>query len=172
MSRLIKNSSMNYYNIDSILEDEEYVKITFNDFIRGSKLFKSAKSGQKIDLPLFAVKFLLQNDHCKMAEEFDEKLKNDLEADSSIVDLKKTHFYTYSNFLLFNINEFNMEVFSEEIPKNLLDRLFLERMGSFTKILVKEDFSEDDVSHMSYEERRIAVEGRKKYQLFNKYQRN
>lgn len=156
--------NMNYYKIDRILAEEEKISVKFEKDIENfgfyaGPLQSNVKADTKVDMPLFLVKFLIQNEHCflvdhPLTKKSSTLLRNDLEANSSIVDLKNRHFY----FVNRNIGE-----------KDFLNRIFFERIGTHIILITKEDFNEDDMSKLSYEEKRIIADSRKKFLEFEEF---
>ncbi|ORD94054.1 hypothetical protein ECANGB1_1208 [Enterospora canceri] len=163
----IKNTSMAYYNIDNFMEDEQVASVVFSEDIMGTKLYKVVKKNKKTEMHIFAVRFLIENEFCKIhrsEEDIGEfsRLKNDLDAQADIVDLKNEIFYAF----------ITAQKSDSENSSEFLSSTFLKRMGRFAKLLVKENFGENEISHLSYEERKIIIQARKAYQAHVKYEVN
>lgn len=157
--KTLKNYPMDYYDIDAILADEEKLKVKFNYKIDCFGMFGGQSSqiinpGKAIELPFFLISFLLINEHCELVNSPLEQLKDDLDAHSPIVDLNNSHFYHTS-----------------KNPENYkyLGNIFYERIGDFIKYLNKEDFSEEDISKLSYVERKYLIGSRKMYKMFQDF---
>ena len=89
---------MDYYDPAKILEDEEKIHVQFNHVIENFGFYLNSSTttiskGVDVKMPLFLVKFLIQNEYCSVMDTTYSKIKYDLEADSSIVDLNQKHFY-------------------------------------------------------------------------------
>ena len=150
---------MNYYDLDKILAEEEKLKVKFSHNIENFGFYinpslQDIKLNTRADLPFFLIKLLLQNQFCTLLENPVLKLKHDLDATSSIVNLKRKYFYSLNKF-------FN--------DKSYLSDIFYERIGSFVPLLIKNDFNEDDLEVMSSEERRIIISARKKFKEFQSF---
>jgi GINS complex subunit 3 len=154
-----QNCPMDYYNIDRILAEEEKLKVklphnieTFGFYINPS--LSAIRKDTKAELPLFLVKFLIQNGFCTLAENPLDLVRDDLEAQASLVDLRNRHFFLVNRLL------------SE--PSKLAE-FFYERIGSFTSLLLKDGFTEDDVARMSYEEKKLITNSRKSFKEFQDF---
>lgn len=150
---------MDYYSVDSILADEEKVKVRFEYQIDNFGFYINTSLGvlranTKADLPFFLISFLLKNEHCTLVESHVGALKNDLDADAAMVDLKDIHFFILNSHF--------------EDTAYLLD-VFYERISSFVKTIVKEDFCESDLSLMSCDEKRYLVACRKNFKRFQDF---
>lgn len=153
---------MDYYKLEKILEEEEKIKVKFPCEIENFGMFinpslANIKKEVKVDLSLYLIKFLIQNEFCSVLENPFQKLKNDLEADSSIVDLKNKYFYGVCKNL---------------INKKILSGIFYERVGSFIGLMLKKDFTEDDVMKMSAEEKKILMSSRQEFKRFQDFYNN
>ena len=177
MSQLIENTSMGYYDINEFLKDEDKFDFILNVKIEGNKLYRGTTPNKKIELPVFAAKFLLENEMCQLYRDNNtdkskvifEMYKNDLNAQADIVDLSNNNFYTFINMYK-NKNMDNLIECDEN--NDFIVEVFKKRMGVFGTILIKRQFSEEDVAHLSVEEKRVVVEGRKIFQTFDGYQIN
>lgn len=150
---------MDYYCIDSILAEEEKLKVKFASEIDNfgfylSPAHQSIKKDTKVDLPLFLIKFLLLNEHCSVVEHPLKAVKHDLDAGAALVDLKNRYFYGV-NVLIYD--------------RRYLFHVFFERIGSLVTLLPKDDFGEDDVARLSSEEKRIAVRSRRVFAEFENF---
>ncbi len=137
-----------YFRIDRIMGDEEMITVSFVERLRGCRLYQKMNRDGKVSLPVFATKYLRENDLCDIIDDDLMQLKNDLEAESPIVNFRSSYFYN-TNFLIEN---------------SYLEKIFWERIGKFSKILLKEDFSMNVVNIMSAEERRLIIGARRKLQ--------
>lgn len=150
---------MEYYNVESILAEEEKLNVKFAHDIQNfgfyiSPTLNTIKKDTKVDLPFFLVKFLILNEYCHIVEHPVKSVKFELDACSAIVDLKCRHFYSIGMFIY---------------DRRYLCSVFFERIGSFVPILLKGEFSEDDVSRLSSEERRMIISARKCYVQFEEF---
>jgi len=150
---------MEYYNIDSILAEEEKLKVKFLHDIDNFGFYISPthsviKRETKVDLPFFLVKFLVMNDYCHVVEHPLKAVKFDLDAGAGIVDFRSKYFYSLNMFIY---------------DRKYLSSIFFERIGTFVPILLKEDFNEDDVSKLSSEERKIILSSRRNYVKFEDF---
>lgn len=150
---------MDYYNVDTILADEEKLNVKFDHTIKNFGFYISPstldiKKGFKVDLPCFLIKFLLKNDHCSVESCLYFDLENDFAAAASIVNLRDTHFFL---------------VESQFIDTEIILNIFFERLGDFLKYIIKEDFSENDMSLLSYEERKYVIICRKWFKYFENF---
>lgn len=150
---------MNYYNIDSILAEEEKVKVKFPHQIRHFGFYigpgvSTIRSDTKIDLPFFLVSFLLKNEHCTIEASRYLQFKDDFAAEASIVNLRDTHFF---------ILESNFENSTEIL------NIFYERLAACIKLIIKDDFTEEDTVLMSYEERQYTIYCRKWFKMFQDF---
>lgn len=150
---------MDYYNVDRILAEEEKLKVklpcsvqTFGFYINPS--LSIIKKDTKAELPFFLVKFLILNGFCTLLENPLDPIRDDLEAQASLVDLGNRHFFLVNKFM------------SEPLR---LSEFFYERVGSFMSLLLKEGFTEDDVTKMSYEEKKLIVSSRKSFKEFQDF---
>lgn len=150
---------MDYYSIDRILDEEEKLKVklsynieTFGFYISPS--LSIIRKGTKAELPFFLVKLLVMNGFCTLTETPLNLVKDDLEAQASLVDLKGRHFFLVNRFLS---------------DPHKLSGFFYERIGSFTGLLLKDGFTEDDVAKMSYEEKRLVVSSRRSFREFQSF---
>lgn len=150
---------MDYYSIDRILDEEEKIKVklpynieTFGFYISPS--LGMIRKGTKAELPFFLVKLLVQNGFCTLTETPLTLVEDDLEAQASLVDLRGKHFFLVNRFL--------------SSPQRL-SRFFYERIGSFTSLLLKDGFTEDDVAKMSYEEKKLVVSSRRSFREFQSF---
>jgi len=153
---------MDYYKVENILEEEEKVKVafsydidTFGFYINPS--LNTIRKNVKADLPLFLIKFIIQNDFCSIVENPFQALKHDLEAEASHVNLKNRHFFSVSKHLA---------------DRNKLSELFFERIGSYIGYVLKTDFTEDDVSKLSFGEKRLIIKARKSFRKFQDFSNN
>lgn len=174
---------MNYLNIDDFLKDEQLFEVVFNEPIFQTKLYKGCEPGKKVELPVFACKFLLKYEHCELSQSKEksknktllEKHKEDFIAQADIVDLNNNHFYSFINLYTENdASKIDMAVgdsneIVEDNDHTFLVDIFLKRMGVFGKIMLIEEFSEEDVLHLSYEEKQIILNSRKIFQSFKDY---
>ena len=150
---------MDYYKLDRILEEEEKIKVKFPCEIENFGIYinpslTNIKQDVKADIPLFLIKFLIQNEFCTVLEDPYTSIKNDLEAEASIVDLKNRYFYGICKHL---------------IDHEVLSKTFYERMGSYIGLLLKKDFTEDDVMRMSAEEKQLIIISRQEFQRFQDF---
>lgn len=150
---------MEYYNIDSILAQEEKIMVKLPRDIENFGFYLSPehatiKKDTKVELPFFLVKFLLKHEYCSIADHPVQNRKDDLDANASLVDLKNEHFYGLGKFLF---------------DHDYLSKVFLERIGTFMTFLAKDDFSEDDLSELSYEERKLILKARKTFIKFQNF---
>ncbi|EDQ31163.1 hypothetical protein EBI_25877 [Enterocytozoon bieneusi H348] len=173
------SSFMEYYNINNFLSDEQYVSIMFNEKIYPTKLYKGINPFKKIELPIFLIKFLLENEFCEICAKCDNKLidnllifniKNDLYAQPELVNFQNQYFYTFINAseqISFDtkLNSLNQNTF-------FINTIFLYRMGYFSKLLVKDNFHEKDLEYLSFEEYNIILNARYMYQRYQKYEIN
>lgn len=175
MTQFLQNTSMNFYNIDDFLKDEQSYNVLFKEEILPTKLYKGVQPGKKIELPVFAIRFLLTNDHCELfkakkpseSKNLFEKHRNDFYAQADIVNLHNEHFYSFITFYNNNVDQIKNE---QDTNNAFLLEIFLKRMGEFSKLMIKETFSEEDVAHLSYEEKNILVQSRKIFQAFKTYE--
>lgn len=150
---------MDYYHIDAILADEEKLKVKFKCKIDSFGICSGQNSpiinpGKAIELPFFLISFLLINEHCELINSPLEQLKDELDAHSPIVDMNNSHFYHTNK---------NLENYK------YLANIFYERIGDFIKYLSKEDFSEEDISKLSYVERKYLMKSRKIFKMFQDF---
>lgn len=150
---------MDYYSIDRILAEEEKLKVklpynveTFGFYINPS--LSMIRKDTSTELPFFLVKFLILNGYCMLTEKPLDLVRDDLEAQASLVDLKNRHFFLVNKFL------------SDPLE---LSEFFYERVGSFTSLLLKDGFTEDDVARMSYEEKKLIMSSRKTFKAFQDF---
>lgn len=153
---------MDYYSLDSILEDEEKLEVlfpydidTFGMYINPS--LTTIRKNVKADVPIFLIKFLLQNEFCTICRNPYEILKNDLEADSSYVNLKNKHFFLTARHIA---------------DKKKLVEFFYERIGCFIGLILKSDFCEDDLLKLSFGERKLLIKARKSFRKFEDFSNN
>ncbi|ORD99092.1 hypothetical protein A0H76_1420 [Hepatospora eriocheir] len=144
----------NHLNINKILEREALIEVEFNENIRPTKLYTNIIDGFKGHFPISVVDFFIRNEHCKPIENDFKSMKEELNADSHIVNLRNECFYTKS---LLNGLDNNPEE---------LKSIFFERMCHFSKLLLKSDFTEDDMLILSAEEKNIILRSK---QAFNKF---
>lgn len=150
---------MDYYSVDAILAEEDKLKVKLPKDVNNFAFYHGPgqeilKKDTKVDLPFFLIKFLIQNEYCTIIEHPVDAIKNDLDACSHIVNLKNKHFYEVGRFIT---------------DRKYLAQVFFERIGSFINILPKEDFSEDDLCNLSYEEKKIILKSRKQYSEFQNF---
>ncbi|KAM0679610.1 DNA replication protein [Glugoides intestinalis] len=150
---------MDYYNIDLILAQEEKIMVKLPRDVENFGFYLSPehltiKKDTNVELPFFLVKFLLQHEYCNITAHPVENRKNDLDANASLVNLNNEHFYGLGKFL-----------FDQEY----LSKIFLERIGAFMTFLPKEDFSQDDLTKQSYEERKLILRARKVFVEFQNF---
>ncbi|KAG5858995.1 hypothetical protein KMI_09g14220 [Encephalitozoon hellem] len=150
---------MEYYSLDDILLDEQRIPVIFKHRIQnfgflGSRA-KVVPENKKVDAPYFLVGFLLRNGHCELDKEFpDEALLYDIRAKPSAVDLRSVcpyFFYLYSILLR---------------EKVFLPEFFYERVGDYSSLVLKREFSEDDVWKLDMIERGLIVCSRRMFQRF------
>ncbi|ELA41016.1 uncharacterized protein VICG_01975 [Vittaforma corneae ATCC 50505] len=158
-STLPEAFTMDYYCIDSILAEEEKLKVKFSHEVENFGFYlgpthSSIKRDAKVDLPFFLIKFLLLNEYCCVVEHPLKTMKHDLDAGAVLVDLKNRYFYTV-----------NMHIYD----RKYLFHTFFERIGSLITLLPKGDFSEDDVAKLSSEEKKIIVCSRRVFVEFENY---
>jgi len=150
---------MDYYSVDSILADEERIKVKFEHQIDNFGFYintslSAIRENTKIDLPFFLLSFLLRNEHCTLVRSQVGALKDDLDADPTIVCLKDTHFFVLNSRF--------------EDPAYLLD-VFYERIGTFARTIVKDDFCENDLSLMSYSEGEYLIGCQRNFKRFQDF---
>ncbi len=149
---------MDYYDIHSILIDEEKVNVKFKHTIYNFGFYigpriSNIKKNKKVDLPYFLVGFLIQNEHCEITSRYTE-LKNDLAAEPSIVNLRDTHFFMIE---------------SRFFDPDILLSIFFERLGVYLKNVMKYEFCENDTQMLSYEERKYVITCRKWFKAFEDF---
>lgn len=150
---------MDYYNIDSILAHEEKIKVKFPHQIRNFGFYinptlSAIRSGTHVDVPYFLVDFLLRNEHCVLVDSRVDRLKDDLDAEAGIVDLSDTHFFMLDR---------------NYADCSYLVNIFYERVGAGAKLIVKEDFSEGDLTVMSHCEKKLFIESRRCFKMFQDF---
>lgn len=150
---------MDYYSIDSILAEEEKLKVKFSVDVENFGFYLSPshtliKKEIKVDFPFFLIKFLLINEYCTIVEHPLKHIKFDLDACAGIVDLKNKYFYV--------INRMTYD-------KKYIFQIFFERISTFIPLLSKSDFGEEDVSKLSSEEKKIVILARKVFNDFENY---
>ncbi|KAI5176346.1 hypothetical protein PAEPH01_2278 [Pancytospora epiphaga] len=150
---------MDYYSVDSILAAEEKIQVTFRHQIDNfgfyiSPSLQSIRANIRADLPFFLVAFLLRNGHCKLATSQLLEIKDDLDADASIVDLSNSHFFVLNSYY--------------ENTRYLASVLF-ERLSIHAALIVKEDFSENDLLIMDYSERAYLIKSRENFKMFQDF---
>lgn len=154
---------MDYYDIDDILLHESRMKVEFKHRIFNFGFTASHPSGaiaenRKVDVPYFLIGFLLRNNHCEVCRDTpNTMLIHDMRANASIVDLRTVcpyFFYLYPVIL----ND-----------RRSLAEFFYERVGEYSKLLLKETFSEDDVWRLDMTERKLIVESRRSFLLFRSF---
>jgi hypothetical protein len=156
---------MEFYNIDSIGQKEGKVRVRFNHDVNFvgfycSQSDKSIPKNAPVDVPLFLVDFLLENEHCTLSKEIlSDTERNDLLAKASSVNLRSInpHFF----------------MFYKSVPplkddSSFLYDVFTERMRDFSLLMYKEALSEDDLVGMDVSERKLIVKSRKKYTQYRK----
>lgn len=150
---------MEYYSVDSIMADEEKIKVKFPCQIRNFGFYinptlGAIRGGTRVDVPYFLVAFLLRNEHCVLVDPRVDRLKDDLDAEAGIVDLSGTHFFMLDRHYA---------------DRGYLAGIFYERMGAGARLIVKEDFSEDDLALTSHCERRLLIESRRRFKTFQDF---
>lgn len=150
---------MDYYDIDRIMAEEEKLKVKLPYSVEAFGFYISPSLGAirkstKAELPFFLVKLLILNGFCTLAENPMDLVKDDLEAQASLVDLGGRHFFLVNRFLS---------------DSQKLAEFFYERIGSFAGLLLKDGFTEEDVARMSYEEKRLVVNSRRSFREFQSF---
>lgn len=150
---------MDYYSIDSILANEEKLKVKFAHQIDGFGFYinsslRAIRAGTVAELPFYLIGFLLKNEHCRLVESRLALCKDDLDAAPAIVDLSDSHFFRLGSYF--------------EDTAYLTD-IFYERVSEHARLIVRDNFSENDLSLLSHCERRFLLECRKSFKRFQDF---
>lgn len=150
---------MDYYSADEILATEEKLQVKFDYTIEGfgfyiNSVIGDIKPNTRVALPYFLVAFLLEHGHCSLLGSHLARIRDDLDADATLVDLGNTHFMALSSYIE---------------DHNILIPVLYERISKFARSIVKEDFSEDDLAILCHSEKAYMRESRKMYREFQAY---
>lgn len=157
---------MQYFDIYDMLAKEERVvvkfphKTNFHGFLSHSKK-QSVSAGKKVDVPIFFLDFILQNEHCSLAKDIiSPEIRDDLDARPTSVclgDLSRC-FYRLCNIFYPQDTIFFYNV-------------FLERIKWFLQKLIEKNLEEEDFLMMDNDEARIirsTLESTRAYQKIDK----
>ncbi|KAI4291223.1 hypothetical protein PAPHI01_0497 [Pancytospora philotis] len=150
---------MDYYSVDSILAEEAKVEVRFKYTINNfgfyiNSLLRDIRPSTRVCLPYFLVAFLLKYRHCTMTNRHLALVKHDLDADAALVNLGNSHFMALNS---------NFE------DTDYMLRILYERLSAFARLIVKLDFSEDDLALLCHSERMYMRESRANFRRFQNY---
>ncbi|KAK6090876.1 hypothetical protein P3W45_000121 [Vairimorpha bombi] len=153
---------MTDYSLENALVNETKVRVKFKHRINNfgffiSDLFENIEPDAKVDIPLYIAKFFLENKHCTLCNEIiQEDIKNDIRANSSIINLSSM----YSYFYYFVSNFYDKEYVIE---------IMFSRYNKLYTLILKERLDEDDIFILDATEKRIIVEARRVYLIYRSY---
>lgn len=153
---------MDYYSIDKILAEETKIKIKFKHKIHHfgffvNDLYTDIKENLNVDIPLYISIFFLKNKHCVLCNDIiSENTKNDLQANSSLVNLNSISSFFYDLVSIFYEPEY-------------VNSIFLYRICAFYTLIMKERLDEDDIFLMDSIEKKIVIAARINYLKYRKY---
>lgn len=150
---------MDYYDVESILADEERLKVAFNHDVHNFGFFMSGTTERipkdtPVSFPVYLIAFLYKNGHCKLVDSPTVEYKDDFDVEPAAVNLKNSYF-------------FRMMVHFESTE--WLANLFYSRISTYIRRATKENLTEDDINMLSMEERNCLVSSRKTFQEYQKY---
>lgn len=134
---------MDYFDLRDVLVREEYVcvkfphRITSLGFALGPER-REIPAHKRIEVPVFLLDFILQNDHCSVEREVvSAELREDLRANPSNVHLShiSRHFYGLARIFYTQDAEFFCDV-------------LLSRLSCFLQKLVEKKLDEQDLDTM------------------------
>ncbi|WUR02211.1 DNA replication complex GINS protein PSF3-like [Vairimorpha necatrix] len=148
--------------LENINTQEIKIRVFFKHKIENfgflvSETYKDIEAGTKVDVPLYIAQFLIENNHCTLANPIlSEETENDLKANSSIINLNSLYKEFYKFIVNFKSNDFVLNI-------------MFSRYTTLYKLILKEQLDEDDVFMLDNSEKKIIKMARKKYLMYREY---
>ena len=153
---------MNLSPLEDIVNAETKIKVVFNHKINNfgfliNDTTQDIEVGVKVDVPLYIAQFLLENKHCTLVNEIlSEEIKNDLRANSSIINLNLLYTYFYYFISNFEDNDYVLNI-------------MFSRYNCLFKLILKERLDEDDLYILDVSEKKVITTARKYFLLYRTF---